>query len=163
MWSKLSMSTADQPPAAKSSAVPRWVGVGMERHDSHRSVTIISAVGLAAAVAMALWGLPAIDLHGPRHRWGVMGPTCGATRAAWFTAQGDLGRAWTYNPLGNLAVVLAGLAVVRTLIGLTTSRWVMWSVTGATTRRRILYAVALVLVTALEVRQQSRATLLMGP
>ena len=88
--------------------------------------------------------------------------TCGGTRAAWFTARGDLGLAWTYNPLGIAAVAAAALAVARTVVGLVTTRWVTWSVTTTPWKRRVLYIAALALVIALEARQQSRAGLLMG-
>ena len=135
----------------------------MEAGDTHRAVTVLSAAGLAAAVALAVFGLPSIDLHGPLHRIGIMSPTCGATRAAWFTVRGDLSLAWTYNPLGIAAVVAAALAVTRTAVGLATTRWVTWAVTTTPWKRRVLYAAALTLVIALEIRQQSRAGLLMGP
>ncbi len=139
-----------------------WLELGMERRDTHRAVTIVSAAGLTAAVAMAVFGLPSVDLHGPLHQIGIMSPTCGATRAAWFTARGDLALAWTYNPLGILAVAAAALAVARTVMGLATTRWVRWAVTTTPWKRRVLYLAALTLVLALEVRQQSRAGLLMG-
>lgn len=134
-----------------------------ERRDGHRLVTVMSAVGLVAAVAMAVFGLPSLPLHGPLHYAGIMSPTCGATRAAWFTARGDIALAWTYNPLGIVAVTAAVLAVGRTLIGMATSWWVSWSVTTTPWKRRTLYAAILCVVLALEVRQQSRAGLLMGP
>lgn len=139
------------------------VALRVQRSDGHRLVTVVSAVGLLAAVAMAIFGLPSWPLHGPLHYAGVMSPTCGATRAAWFTARGDLGLAWTYNPLGILAVLGAVLAVARTVVGVATSRWVSWSVTANPWKRRVLYLVALAVVVVLEVRQQSRADLLMGP
>lgn len=135
----------------------------VERHDRYRWLTSLALLGVVAAAAMALVGLPPVDTHGPLHWLGIMGPTCGATRAAMFTARGELGLAWTYNPLGIAAVVGAGLMTARALWGISTRRWPAWALSLSPRARRVLWLVALATLVMLEVRQQGRANLLMGP
>ena len=77
--------------------------------DGHRGVTCLAALGATTAVAIAIFGLPGIDLHPPLHRLGIMDPLCGGTRAARYAAQGQLAEAWTYNPLGIVTVYGAGV------------------------------------------------------
>lgn len=132
------------------------------RFDAHRGMTWLALVGLAAAVAMAVLGLPPIDLHGPQHHLGIMSPTCGGTRAARLTAQGRLSEAWVYNPAGIVAVLGAAAVTARAAIGLTTGRWANVVFTWTPRRRGLVLAVAVVLIVALEVRQQLRADLLMA-
>ncbi len=43
-------------------------------------------IGVGFAVAMAVFGLPPVDPHGPFHRFGIMDPLGGGTR---YTAQGE--------------------------------------------------------------------------
>lgn len=135
----------------------------LEGHDRYRWLTGLALGGVVAAVAMAVVGLPAIDTHGPLHQMGIMGPTCGATRAAMFTARGDLALAWTYNPLGIAAVLAAALVTARAAWGVSTSRWPAWAFVPSRRARRVLWVAAAVAVVLLEVRQQGRADLLMGP
>ncbi len=141
----------------------RLLRVAWSRTDSMRLITVVGFLGLAAAAAMAVFGLPPVDLHGPQHYYGIMSPTCGATRAARLTAQGDLVGAWRYNPMGIVAAVAALVASARLLVGVTTRRWL--EVQIAWTRRRvwIAVAVAVALGVLLEIRQQGRAELLMLP
>lgn len=141
------------------------VGVALVVHDTdrHRVVTVLALLAATATVALVVLGLPPIDLHGPLHGYGVMWPTCGATRATWFAARGDLGRSWDLNPLGAVVVGGSALAVLRALVGVSTSRWVSWSVTTTPRARRVLGIVAVLAFVALEALQQSRAALLMGP
>ena len=68
-------------------------------------------------------GLPPIDLHGPLHWVGIMDPLCGGTRAARYTAIGQWGQAWHYNPLGIVTVLAVGLLLLRGAVGVTTGRW----------------------------------------
>lgn len=150
---------AGKAPAAERAAISiAWSSV-----DELRIVTVVGVLGLAAAVAMAVFGLPPVDLHGPLHRMGIMDPLCGGTRAARLTAQGDLAEAWKYNPLGILATVAAGAALARLAIGVLGRRWLNLHI--AWTPRRIRIALALVVVATilLEVRQQGRADLLLKP
>ncbi len=138
------------------------LAISVDRHDGMRWVTIIGAAGLSAAVAMALLGLPPVDLHGPFHRIGIMDPFCGGTRAARLTARGDLAEAWTYNPLGIAATFTAAASVVRLSIGLLERRWINVAVAWTPLLSRSVLIVAILLLAALEVRQQGRADLLLG-
>jgi hypothetical protein len=62
----------------------------------------VAALCLAVvAAALAVWGLPSLDIHGPLHRLGVMDLLCGGTRAAYFTVTGRWATAWEYNPLSD--------------------------------------------------------------
>ena len=126
-------------------------------------VTAVGVAGAIAAVAMATFGLPSIDLHPPLHRLGIMDPLCGGTRAARLTMQGRLGAAWTYNPLGIIATVAAVLSVVRLIIGVGTRHWVDLRISWSPPARRLAFAVLVFAVIALEVRQQGRADLLTKP
>ena len=132
-----------------------------ERRDNHRLVTAVGVVGLVMAVAMAVFGLPPVDLHGPLHRFGVMDPLCGGTRAARYTAQGEWALAWRYNPLGIVTVVAAVIATVRLAIGLAARTWLNAYLAWTPRTRRIAVAVGLTFFVVLTVRQQMRAELLM--
>lgn len=131
--------------------------------DGHRGVTYLAALGAAGAVALAAFGIPAVDLHPPLHRLGIMDPLCGGTRAARYAAQGQVAQAWTYNPLGIVTVYGAGVALLRAALGALGGRWLNVTVSWTPRRRRLVWSVVLLLVVALEVRQQSRADLLIAP
>ena len=94
---------------------------------------------------------------------GIMDPLCGGTRAARYTAQGKLGAAWTYNPLGIVAVVAATLAAVRLAIGVLAHRWLNLQVRWTPRMRRLAITFAVLATIALEIRQQGRADLLTKP
>lgn len=141
----------------------RIVGLEWSRHDGMRLVTWAGIVGLVAAVAMARFGLPPIDLHGPLHRFGIMDPLCGGTRAARLTAQGRLGAAWTYNPLGIVATAAAAAVGLRLVLGVGTRRWVNLKVRWTPHLRWAAFALILVAAIALEIRQQGRVDLLTKP
>ncbi|GAU64695.1 hypothetical protein SSP35_01_00310 [Streptomyces sp. NBRC 110611] len=104
---------------------------------------------------MALFGLPPVDLHGPPHRAGVMGPLCGGTRGVHAAMLGHFGEAWRYNPLSVVLVAGALTVVVREALGRLGGRWLNLRV-----RRRPMTVLALVLLVALTVRQQAYADLL---
>ncbi len=91
-----------------------------------------------------------------------MDPLCGGTRAAAYTARGEWAQAWRYNPLGILAVLAAGVAVLRAAIGVLTGRWVTLTIAWTPRRARAVAATATVLLVALTVRQQLRAELLIA-
>lgn len=148
--------------AATSTTPAAWLQVSWQRRDRHRLITAIAFVGVGIAVAMAAFGLPPVDLHGPFHRFGIMDPLCGGTRAARYTTQGEWALAWKYNPLGILTVLGAAAVTARSLVGLLTRRWLNLSFSWTPRRRRLAIAVILVLLVALEVRQQLRADLLMA-
>jgi hypothetical protein len=135
----------------------RW-----ERRDGHVAVTAI-ALGLTAiAVALAVFGLPPVDLRSPLHELGVACPFCGGTRSARYTAQGQLAEAWRYNPLGILVVALSVVALVRAAIGILSRRWLNVSVQLSPRGRRLVLAAAVLLLVLLEIRQQMRVDLLLG-
>jgi hypothetical protein len=154
------------------SAVPQpglssgTVRLSVDPEDAHRAMTQVATglalVGLTMAVGMAVFGLPPVDLHGPLHRFGIMDPLCGGTRAARLTAQGHLAQAWTYNPLGILAVLGAAGVVLRTVTGAVTCRRVNLHSRLTRRRRRQLLVLLLIAILALEIRQQLRADLLIA-
>jgi hypothetical protein len=141
------------------------LAVRVERHDGHRlmtaSLTALAMVGLVMAGAMAIWGLPPISLHGPLFHLGIMEPFCGGTRAAYLFASGDVAGAWTYNPLGIVAVLGAALVTLRTAVGLTTRRWVNLYTDFTRNQRRALWAAVVLLFVLMTIRQNMRAELLM--
>lgn len=147
------------PVTRRQGAVRMWV---WEEADRHREWTVLAVLGTVTAAVMALVGLPPLDLHGPLHYLGVMDPLCGGTRAARYTMLGRWDLAWRYNPLGLVAVLGAGLMVLRAVIGAISRRW--WTpIPVLTTGVRRLLIVALLLgVVALAVRQQLLAPLLMA-
>ena len=99
-------------------------------------------------------------MHGPLHKWGIMDPLCGGTRAARFAAQGNLVQAWRYNPLSIVVVFSALVVVGRSIVGLVTRRWANIEFRWTRRRRRWVIAVMVTLLALLEVRQQGRADLL---
>lgn len=131
-----------------------------EMQDRYAWLTLISLGGVLATVALAVVGLPTIDLHGPLHRMGIMDPFCGGTRSAWLTTQGRLGDAWRYNPLGIAAVAAAFLVLARTVIGFATQRWLTLRWRPSVRMRWGLVLLGVALLAVLEVRQQGRAELL---
>ena len=138
----------------------RWLVVEWSDRDRMRLVTVVGVSGVIAAAAMAMFGLPPIDLHPPLHRLGIMDPLCGGTRAARLTMQGRLGAAWAYNPLGIVATVAAVAAVARVVIGVATRHWVNLRINWSPRSRRLALALLILATIALEVRQQGQADLL---
>lgn len=125
--------------------------------DRYRRVCGLVLMGSAGAVTMAVTGLPPVDVHGPLHRLGIMDPLCGGTRSVYLIAGGHLLAAWQYNPLSWLLAVLAVLVVGRLFVGLVTGRWPVLRLR----RPRLVLAVAVLALIALEVHQQLHASLLM--
>jgi hypothetical protein len=121
------------------------------------SLTMAVALACTAAAAMAIFGLPPVDLHGPWHYLGVMDPLCGMTRAARLLALGQIGRAVEYNPASPLLAALGAVVVVRAGIGWARGRWLRVQVHLSPLT---LTAVAL-LVGLLWAHQQTHAALLM--
>lgn len=91
--------------------------------DRHRVFTALALTGLAIGSMLAVFGLPPVDLHGPQHYLGVMGPLCGGTRGLRFALLGEWGQAWGYNPLSVILVVGAVGCLVRHLVGWCSGRW----------------------------------------
>lgn len=138
------------------------IRLAVERRDRYPWITLASIGLLAIAAGMAVLGLPPIDLHGPNHWFGIMDPLCGGTRAARYTTRGEWALAWTYNPLGIVTVVAVALIVVRAMAGVLTRRWIALDISWSKRGRWATSMVAVVLLTALEIRQQGRADLLMS-
>jgi len=67
-------------------------------HDQRARLSRLAIIGLAVGIAIAIFGLPPVDIHGPLHYLGIMDPLCGATRGARLALQGHLAQAWRYNP-----------------------------------------------------------------
>jgi hypothetical protein len=111
----------------------------------------------AAALAMATFGLPPVNVHGPWHFLGVMDPLCGMTRATRLLALGQIRQAIAYNPASPLLGLLGAAMVARTAVGWIKHRWLRIEVHPSA---RTLLVLAL-LVAGLWVNQQAHAALLM--
>ena len=149
--------------SARTPARP-WLRLGWQRTDHHLPLTLLGVAAVLAAAALSVVGLPSGDLHSPLHRLGIMDPLCGGTRAARYTAMGQLSAGWRYNPLGVLVVLGGAVAVVRAVAGLLTRRWLTLTFFWTPRRAAVAITVLTLLVVALEVRQQLRADLLIaGP
>ncbi|MFP5330790.1 MAG: DUF2752 domain-containing protein [Acidimicrobiia bacterium] len=131
----------------------RW-----ERYDRHPTITRLALIGIPLTLLLAVLGLPPIDIHGPLHYLGVMGPTCGLTRGVMWTVRGDLGRAWQFNPASLLVVLtLIGLTI-RAAFGRTTGRWLTLHI-----RQRLwLWLISALLAVLLALRQQNNIDLLLA-
>lgn len=130
----------------------------VRRHDAHPLWTRIALCGLLVGLALAVLGVPHLDIHGPLHYLGVMDPFCGGTRSVYLTLHGHLRDAARYNPAGPILVVAAVALVLRATIGWSSRRWV-----DVRVPRRLLIPVAVVTLVALELNQQLHAALLMQP
>ena len=137
-----------------------WMTWSVSSVDRSRTLTGMAVAGFAAATGLAVLGLPTVDLHGPLHQWGIMDPFCGGTRAAYYTVHGQWALAWTYNPLGIVAVIAVVAGVARGLVGMISGRWVNVSVSWTPKRRWLVIVALAVFVVVLEARQQSLADLL---
>lgn len=135
---------------------PGWIAVGWEDHDHHRWLARTAAAGVVLAIAMAVFGLPPVDLHGPLHYLGIMGPSCGMTRATRHLARFEMTTALAYNPAVLLVAFGGVFALGRSVYGWRTGRWLSIHIE----RRRPVVVVAVVLLVALTVRQQANVELL---
>lgn len=126
-------------------AVLRW-----GPHDRHPTNTRLALIGIPLVLLLAAVGLPPIDIHGPLHYLGVMGPTCGMTRGVMWTARGDLLRAWQFNPASLLVLpTMAGLTA-RVVYGRIAGRWLNLTIRW----RPWLWIIPTALLLALSIRQQ---------
>lgn len=132
------------------------VQVVWEPEDRHAGLSRFVAVGGLGAVALAVFGLPPFSLHGPLHRFGVMDPLCGMTRAVRFLARGDLADAWRYNPASFVLLASAIIVALRWVVGKLRGRW--WNVTVPS--RRVLLPIFGFAVAVLWVNQQAHVSLL---
>lgn len=150
MWEEQPVTALPRQPAALVEI--RWAG-----SDHAPVLPWLAAAGVAGALALAVLGLPPVNLHGPLHRlWGIMDPLCGGTRAVYWMARGRLGLAWAYNPGALLLGGFTAVVYARAFYGRLRGRWLVV---------RIRFAVLVILIAAaliaLEVNQQLHAALLM--
>lgn len=126
--------------------------------DELRWVTILTGVGVIAAVFLALIGGYPFDTPMPTHEFGWVEPTCGLTRGSTAIARGDFGLAWQYNPASFLVMGFAVAGLLRTVIGLTTHRWlnVSWRF------NRVAWAVIAIAIAVLWIHQQQNATFIIN-
>jgi hypothetical membrane protein len=135
------------------------IAVTWHDQDGAAQFTLLAAALVVGAVALRLIGVPPVNIHGPLHFIGVMDPLCGGTRATFLLMSGDLGGAAEYNPLVfPLSIAVLGL-LARAAAGLLTGRWL--GVSLRLVSRRVLQAAAVLVLVAVEVRQQLNADLLM--
>lgn len=133
------------------------VALTWDSHDAHPRLRSVALGGLAAAVALAVVGLPPVDLHGPLHRAGIMDPLCGGTRSLRAALRGDLAGAWHLNPLGPVLVGGAMAVLARTVVGWGSGRWLTVRVAW---RRPAVRAVLALAAALLAVNQQLHADVL---
>ena len=128
----------------------RIIGLRWEVYDRHPAITRLTLIGVPLVLLLAVLGLPPVDIHGPLHYLGVMGPTCGMTRGVMWTARGDLARAWQFNPASLLVVPTIVLLTGRAVYGRLTHRWLNLHIRW----RPWLWVVPAVLILILSIRQQ---------
>lgn len=134
------------------------VSLRRERHDRHPAFTRPAVIGIPLTVLVAILGLPPIDIHGPLHYLGIMGPTCGLTRGVMWAVRGDLARAWQFNPASLLVVLtLIGLTI-RAALGRTTGQWLTLHLRW----RPWLWLIPALLTVFLAIRQQNNIDLLLA-
>lgn len=124
--------------------------------DAHPNLAKMVGFGTIGAIALALFGLPPVSVHGPLHFLGVMDPLCGMTRAVRFMARGDVGNAWRYNPASPFLAVAAVAVSVRWITGRITGKW--WNV-DIVSRARV-YSVLALPTAVLWMNQQLNASIL---
>lgn len=147
--------TADE----STSRLPhRWLSLRRQRHDPLSAWTLVALGALVGAAALAVVGVPSVDIHGPLHYLGVMDPLCGGTRSWYLTTRMELGEAVRYNPAGPVLLAVTAMIVVRGAVGWLSGFWLMVKVP-----RRLWISVAVVALVVLEVNQQLHADLLMQP
>lgn len=124
--------------------------------DGHRLLAFLALIGALGAIALAVLGLPPVGIHGPLHRFGIMDPACGMTRATQALARNDLARAWRFNP-GSFGVAAVGaLLLLRFAYGTASGRWLEIAIR----RTRTLDVAIATGVAALWINQQLHAAML---
>ena len=136
-----------------------WLTVSLTARQPESAVwTWLALASLLGAMVLATFGVPPVDIHGPLHYAGIMDPFCGATRAVYLTMHGQWEAALSYNPAAPLMLIAAVGLVLRGAAGWWTGRWVHVQMP-----RRSVIAIAVVVLIALQVRQQSNVVLLTAP
>lgn len=135
------------------------VRLSWEPVDQHTALTVVAVIGLGIGAALAVFGLPPLDVHLPLHRLGVMMPGCGGTRALRLTMLSQWGRAWEYNPASVVLAAGAALTLVRAVVGMVSGKWLTMRICWGP----MTWTLLVVLFVALSVRQQLHAELLVGP
>lgn len=115
-------------------------------------------IGVVAAAAFAVFGLPPVSLPMPTFAFGVVTPTCGLTRASTALARGDVATAWAFNPAVFLVAMWTAAATIRLVLARVTGRWLNMHFRPTRTAWAILGA----LFVALWINQQSHADLIMN-
>jgi len=136
--------------ASRDKRHPSAVAVRWEGHDRHPTTTRLALIGLPLAVLLAVVGLPPIDIHGPLHYLGIMGPTCGMTRGVMWTTRGDLARAWQFNPASLLVLPTMMGLVVRAIYGRVVHHWLNLNIRW----RPWLWIIPAAILLLLSIRQQ---------
>lgn len=152
--------------ALQSTRRPSWVARVAHRLGVRASISSVDRmpwtsrlliIGVVAAAAFAVFGLPPVSLPMPTFAFGVVTPTCGLTRASTALARGDVATAWAFNPAVFLVALWTAAAAVRLVLGRATGRWL--NVQFRPTR--IGWAILGGLFVALWMNQQSHADLIM--
>lgn len=107
-----------------------------------RFVTRLSAGGVLATVVLAKVGRLPFDLPMPTHAIGWVEPTCGMTRGVTAIARGKFDLAWRFNPASYLVAGVGLLGVVRSIVGISTRRWINVAI-RLDVRRSVMLVVAL--------------------
>lgn len=131
----------------------RWEG-----HDRYPTTTRLALLGIPLTVLLVVLGLPPIDIHGPLHYLGIMGPTCGMTRGVMWAARGDLARAWQFNPASLFVLPTLLIITGRAVYGRLTNRWLSLHIRW----RPWLWLIPAALILLLSVRQQLNIELLLA-
>lgn len=124
--------------------------------DRHRAVGWPAGLLLGVGAAIAVFGLPPLQLHSPLRLVGMVCPLCGGTRAVRALMSGDVVTAWHYNPISFPVVVGAAALLIRQVVGAATGRWLNIRVT----RPSLLWSTLAALLGALWVNQALHASLL---
>ena len=136
----------------------RAVTIEWTDHDRLRAMTACAAgIALVAAV-MSRRGVPRLSLMWPMDQLGFVAPTCGLTRGVVALARADFAEAWRWNPASY--VIGLGIVAMAARFGawVITRRWLHLHLRPT----RTVITIAIVLLTALWVRQQAHAELLMS-
>ena len=116
----------------------------------HRAAALVGPVGLVAGTAAVLAYDPFVDRDGlecPFHRTtGLLCPGCGATRAWWLVAHGDLPGALRHNVLLLPAVLWLGVTWFATWWPERSHRLPVWLRSPTLIPPRALTALGVVLV-----------------